>query len=205
MRAAVFLILSNWQNIGKCKISREGNKRGEREREREKKKNCRSATVVSSSNLTLLLLNDSLSESPGLTPWCKSTLACVEQCCPFSSTTYMNKSHHAALWNSLTITRYDPERDCVPGFLDQVDDVWVWLVGDGAAVNGQYSVPHFQLPAAVRWAALDDASYFVGHGHTRISSFCVSIHVCFARILCVSEIVCGNDWLCWLVILIYVL
>lgn len=48
MRAAVFLILSNWQNIGKSKISREGNKQGERERER-KKNNCRSATVGATS------------------------------------------------------------------------------------------------------------------------------------------------------------
>lgn len=71
----------------------------------------------------------------------------------------------------LTITGDDPERDCVPGFLDQVDDVRVRLVGDGAAVNGQYSVPDFQLPAAVRRAALNDASYFVGHGHTSISSY----------------------------------
>ena len=77
---------------------------------------------------------------------------------------------------SLTITRDDPERDCVPGFLDQVDDVRMGLIGDGAAVNSQYSVPDFQLPAAIRWAALDDASYFVGHGHASISSF-VCLHV----------------------------
>lgn len=102
---------------------------------------------------------------------------------------------------SLTITRYNPERDCVSSFLDQVDDVRVWLVGDGAAVDGQYSVPHFQLPAAVRRASLDDASYFVRHGHTSISSF-FKIHVCLCVYsVCVLQIVCGDvliycvDWL----------
>lgn len=79
---------------------------------------------------------------------------------------------------SLTITRDDPERDCVPGFLDQVDDVRVRLIGDRTAVNSQYPVPHFKLPAAVCRAALDDASYFVGHSHTSISSFFVIIRVC---------------------------
>lgn len=198
MRAAVFLIFSNWRSIGNSKISKEQNKQRERE-------NCRSATVVSWGNLTLLLLSDSLSESPGFTPWCKSTLACVEQRCHFFPTSYMNKSHHAAPWKSLTITRYDPERDCVPGFLDQVDDVWVWLVGDGAAVNSQYSIPHFQLPAAVCWAALDDAPYFVGHGHTRISSFCVNIHVCMWIVRVRISVWLRVDWWCLLVILICVL
>ena len=117
----------------------------------------------------------------------KSALACEEQQCPFLPTASMNKSHHATLWNShvrleaksLTITGDDPERDCVPGFLDQVHDVRVRLVGDGAAVHRQYSVPDFQLPAAVRRAALDDASYFVGHGHTSISSCCFNPYVRF--------------------------
>lgn len=130
--------------------------------------------------------------------------ACVEQRCPFFSTTYMNKSNHAALWKSLTITRYDPERDCVPCFLDQVDDVWVWLVCDGAAVHGQYSVPHLQLPTAVRRAALNDASYFVRHGHTCISSFCVNIHVCLC-VYCMCEKWCVVMIDGWFVVLIFVL
>lgn len=96
------------------------------------------------------------------------------------------------LWaKSLTITRYDPERDGVPGFLDQVDDVRMWLVGDGAAVNSQYSVPYFQLPAAVRRAALDDASYFVGHGHTCIASY-GQFDVLWCVIQCVR--MCGCVW-----------
>lgn len=136
----------------------------------------------------------------------KSGLACEEQRCPFLPTASMNKSHHAALWNShvrleaksLTITRDDPKRDCVPGFLDQVDDVRVRLVGDGAAVDGQYSVPDLQLPAAVRRAAFDDASYFVGHGHTSISSFCVNMHVCFHVYFVCQKWVVMMIWLAWL-------
>ena len=65
----------------------------------------------------------------------------------------------------------DSQRHAVAALLDEVDDVGVRLVGDGAAVDRQDPVPHLQLPAAVRRAPLDDAPYFVGHGHTRISSY----------------------------------
>lgn len=174
MQAAVFLIRSNWQILEKVR---------QPEMKMEDSIECYS----------------SFKGQPHLTPWVilRFTPWCLR---PFFSTTYMNKSRHAALWKSLTITRYDPERDCVPCFLNQVDDVWVRLVCDGAAVNGQYSVPHLQLPTAVCWAALDDASYFVGHGHTSISSFCVNIHV-FVYIVCVRNGVwlwLMDDWLYWL-------
>lgn len=71
----------------------------------------------------------------------------------------------------LTVSRNDPQRDGVPSLLNEVDDVRVGLIGDGAPVHGQDAVSHFQLPAAVGWAPFDDAPYFVGHGHTCIASY----------------------------------
>lgn len=63
----------------------------------------------------------------------ESALASEEQRCPFLPTTTMNKSLSSCIMKqpceagsqSLTITRDDPERDRVPGFLDQVDNVRV--------------------------------------------------------------------------------
>lgn len=153
-------------------------------------RNCWSATVGSGGNITVLLLSDSLSEIPGFTPWWKVFLP-VKSSGALSLPPHPWISHIILYYatetvrlaaKSLTITRDDPERNCVPGFLDQVDDVRVWLVCDGAAVHSQYSVPDFQLPAAIRRAALYDSSYFVGHGHTSISSFCL-----FACKYCVLE------------------
>lgn len=71
----------------------------------------------------------------------------------------------------LTISGNDSQCDGVPGLLDEVDDVRVGLVGDRVPVHGQDAVADLQLPTAVRRAPLDDAAYFVRHGHTCISSF----------------------------------
>lgn len=109
---------------------------------------------------------------------------------PLPTSFSQHKSHPAALRRKLTITRDDPERDGVAGLLDQVDDVRVGLVGDGAAVDGQYPVPDLQLPTAVCRAALDDTPYFVGHGHTRISSFVCLFYV----LLFIKKVGFGGKW-----------
>lgn len=71
----------------------------------------------------------------------------------------------------LTISWNDAQRDRVSRLFDQIDDVRVGLVGDGAAVDGEDAISHLQLPAAVRRTALDDPPYFMRHGHTCVSSF----------------------------------
>lgn len=71
----------------------------------------------------------------------------------------------------LTVSGNDPQGDGVSGLLDEVDDVGVRLIGDGASVHGQDSVSDFQLSTAVGWAPFNDAPYFVGHGHTCIASY----------------------------------
>lgn len=87
----------------------------------------------------------------------------------------------------LTIPRNYPQSDSVSSLFDQVDNVRVGLVGDGAAINGQDAVAHLKLPTAVRRTAFDDATYFVGHRHARIgnwhTSFCVCVRDCFCTIL----------------------
>lgn len=80
--------------------------------------------------------------------------------------------------HKLTVSGYDAQRDNVSGLFDEVDDVWVWFVGDGAAIDRQDSITHLQLPAAVCRTALDDPAYFMRHGRT-----CVSCCVC----VCVSQ------------------
>lgn len=77
----------------------------------------------------------------------------------------------------LTVSRNDPQGDGVSGLLNEVDDVGVRLIGDGASVDGQDAVSDFQLPAAVGWAPFDDAPYFVGHGHTCIASYGQHAHI----------------------------
>lgn len=55
------------------------------------------------------------------------------------------------------------QRDCESGVLDELDDVGVRHADDGLSVDGEDAVAHLQLPAAVGWAAFDDASNFMGH------------------------------------------
>ena len=101
----------------------------------------------------------------------------------------------AAGWprSVLTVPGNDPQRDGVSGLLDEVDDVGVRLIGDGAPVHGQDAVSHFQLSAAVGWAPFDDAPYFVGHGHTCIASY--GQHVDMMRVrVCVCVCVCSERW-----------
>lgn len=71
------------------------------------------------------------------------------------------------------------QRDRVSRLFDQVDDVRVGFVGDGAAVDGEDTISHLQLPAAVRRTALDDPPYFMRHGHTCVSSFLAFVKWCF--------------------------
>lgn len=71
----------------------------------------------------------------------------------------------------LTVSWNDAQRHRVSRLFDQVDDVRVGLVGDGAAVDGEDAVSHLQLSAAVRRTALDDPPYFMRHCHTCVSSF----------------------------------
>lgn len=51
------------------------------------------------------------------------------------------------------------------------------LVGDGAPIDGQDPVADFQLPAAVGGAPFNYPTYFVRHGHTCISRFCIGLGV----------------------------
>lgn len=59
--------------------------------------------------------------------------------------------------------RDDPQGHAQAGVFDQLHDVGVRHADDGLAVHRQDPVPHLQLPAAVGWAALDDAADFVRH------------------------------------------
>ena len=67
------------------------------------------------------------------------------------------------------------------------------LVGDGAGIDRQDAVAHLQLPAAVRRAALDDAAYFVGHGHTSISRFFV-LYVCLFVLFLICFVLHMRVW-----------
>lgn len=78
----------------------------------------------------------------------------------------------------LTISWDDAQRDCVPSLFDQVDDVRVGFVGYGAAVDGKDAIAHLQFPTAICRTGLDDPAYFMGHGHTCISSCCINSSVC---------------------------
>lgn len=71
---------------------------------------------------------------------------------------------------SLTFLRYDPQGDAEACILDQLNDVGVRHVDDGLTVHCQYPVSHLQLPAAVGWAALNDAANFMGHSCWRIQT-----------------------------------
>lgn len=82
--------------------------------------------------------------------------------------------------HKLTVSGYDAQRDSVAGLFDEVDDVRVRFVGDGAAVDRQDTITHLQLPAAVCWTALDDSAYFMGHGRTCVSC-CVCVCVCVSQ------------------------
>lgn len=72
---------------------------------------------------------------------------------------------------SLTISRNDPQGHRVSSLFDQVDDIRVGFIGDGASVYSQDPVSNFQLPATVGWTSFDDATYFMRHCHTCVSSF----------------------------------
>lgn len=72
---------------------------------------------------------------------------------------------------SLTISRNDPQGHRVSSLFDQVDDIRVGFIGDGASVYSQDPVSNFQFPATVCWTSFDDATYFMRHCHTCVSSF----------------------------------
>lgn len=56
------------------------------------------------------------------------------------------------------------------------------LVGDGAPIDGQDPVTYFQLSTAVCGAPFNYPTYFVRHGHTCISRFCIGLGVVFVLV-----------------------
>lgn len=56
------------------------------------------------------------------------------------------------------------------------------LVGDGAPIDGQDPVAYFQLSTAVCGAPFNYPTYFVRHGHTCISRFCIGLGVVFVLV-----------------------
>lgn len=80
--------------------------------------------------------------------------------------------------SQLTVSWDDPQGDCVSSLFDQVDNVWVGFVGYGAAVDSEDAIAHLQFPAAIRRTGLNDPPYFMGHGHTGVSSCCINSNVC---------------------------
>lgn len=72
--------------------------------------------------------------------------------------------------STLTLLWYDVQRDCQPCVFNELDDVCVWHADDGLSIHSQDPVAHLQLPTPVRGAALDDASYFMGHSWRRESN-----------------------------------
>lgn len=70
------------------------------------------------------------------------------------------------------------------------------LVGDGAPIDGQDPVAYFQLSTAVCGAPFNYPTYFVRHGHTCISRFCIGLGVVFV-LVCFGfgffiVYICGN-------------
>lgn len=59
------------------------------------------------------------------------------------------------------------------------------LVGDGAPIDSQDPVAYFQLSTAVCGAPFNYPTYFVRHGHTCISRFCIGLGVLFWFVLVV--------------------
>lgn len=53
------------------------------------------------------------------------------------------------------------------------------LVGDGAPIHGQDPIAYFQLATAVCGTPFNNPTYFVRHGHTCISRFCIGLGVLF--------------------------
>lgn len=52
------------------------------------------------------------------------------------------------------------------------------LVGDGAPIDGQDPIAYFQLATAVSGTPFNYPTYFVRHGHTCISRFCIGLGGC---------------------------
>lgn len=78
-----------------------------------------------------------------------------------------------------TISWNDAQSNGVSRFLNEVDDVWMRLVGDGAPIDGQDAIAYFQLATAVCGTPFNNPTYFVRHGHTCISRFCIGLGVVF--------------------------
>lgn len=60
-----------------------------------------------------------------------------------------------------TIFRHHSEGHSIAGVLDELDDVVVRQLHNGATVDGRDTVSHLHLTQAVRGAALDDAADLV--------------------------------------------
>lgn len=65
---------------------------------------------------------------------------------------------------SLTFLRDDVQSNSESCIFDQLHNVSMRHVDNRLIVDGHDAVANLQLPAAVSWTALDDASDFVRHG-----------------------------------------
>lgn len=61
----------------------------------------------------------------------------------------------------LTVLRHHRQGDDAAGILDELHDVVVGELDDGAPVDRRDAIPHVQQAAAVGGAALDDPADFV--------------------------------------------
>lgn len=68
------------------------------------------------------------------------------------------------------------------------------LVGDGAPIHGQDPIAYFQLATAVSGAPFNYPTYFVRHGHTCISRFCIGLGVVCVLVWFWFGFICLHMW-----------
>lgn len=68
------------------------------------------------------------------------------------------------------------------------------LVGDGAPIHGQDPIAYFQLATAVCGTPFNYPTYFVRHGHTCISRFCIGLGVVFVLFCFDLDFNCLHTW-----------
>lgn len=60
-----------------------------------------------------------------------------------------------------TVFRHNSEGDRIAGILDELDDIVMRQLHDGAAVDSRDTISHLHLTYAVCWAALDNTANLV--------------------------------------------